>query len=87
MIVDEVTSSYSPSYKQSYFDFKSGDKVAAVGALGVLAGVLGVKYGKAVATGLFALAAVFLKKFWFLIFIVPVVLWAGIKKVFGRSEK
>ncbi len=85
-IVQEVSSSYTPANEQSYFDFKSGDKVAAVGALGVLAGVLGVKYGKAVATGLFAMAAIFLKKLWFLIFVIPVVLWGWIKKMFGVRE-
>ena len=38
----------------AYTSFESGDKVAAYGGLGILAAVLGVKYGKAAAAGLVA---------------------------------
>ena len=68
-MVENTLNSYSTAPQQSYFDFQDGDKVAAVGAVGVLATLVGVKYGKAVASGLFALILVFAKKLWFLIFL------------------
>ena len=51
---------------KEYKDWKSGDKVAAAGIGALLATTLGVKYLK---PGILAVAAVFLKKFWFIIFI------------------
>jgi uncharacterized membrane-anchored protein len=66
-MVDNVLSGYTPTSGVNYADFSSGDKVAAVGAVGVLAGLLGVKYGKAAAMGLVAVVLAFVKKLWFLI--------------------
>lgn len=63
--LETVLASYQPNEGTRYADFEDGDKVAAVGALGLLAALTaGAKLGKA---GLLAAALVFLKKFWFLI--------------------
>jgi uncharacterized membrane-anchored protein len=81
--IDDVLVSYEPTANQSYIDFSSGDKIAAVGAVGVLASLLGVKYGKAAASGLIAILLIFVKKLWFLIFL-PFVL---IPKLFRRKKE
>jgi len=65
-LVDDVVSSYKPKAGSSYTEFTSGDKVAGYGALGAFAGVLGIKYGKGIASGLLALIPLLLKKFWLL---------------------
>lgn len=52
-------------------DLQEGDKVAAVGAAGLIAAAFGAKFGKA-----FLVAALLLlKKFWFVLLAIPVVLW------------
>ena len=66
-MVDRLLASYQPANNESYFDTQAGDKIAAVGAVGVLASLLGVKYGKTAAVGFLALAAILLKKAWFLL--------------------
>ena len=74
---------YEAKTKQAYFDFEDGDKVAAVGALGVLAALVGVKYGKAAATGFVAVLLLLLKKAWFVL-LIPLVF---LKKFFtGKKE-
>ncbi len=65
---------------KEYKDWKSGDKVAAAGIGALLATTLGVKYLK---PGLLAVAAVFLKKFWFIIFLPFIWLF----QLFFRSSK
>ena len=50
-MVAKTVASYKPDPETAYSDFRQGDKVAAVGGLGVLATVLGVKYGKVAAVG------------------------------------
>ena len=67
-LVEISLDAYQPETQQAYFDFQDGDKVAAVGAIGVLATLVGVKYGKA-ATGILAAALLLLKKFWFVLLI------------------
>ena len=81
-IVEASTAAYLPRVGTSYTEFVSGDKVAGYGALGVLATMLGVKYGKAASVGLFALALVVLKKGAFLL-LLPFI-W--IKKLFSRKK-
>ena len=54
-----------------------------MGAVGVLAALVGVKYGKAAATGLIAVALLFLKKAWFLL-LIPLVF---LKKLFSGKKK
>ena len=66
-LIEKTLATYRPKQNQSYFDFQDGDKVAAAGAVGVLATLLGVKYGKGAATGILAVALVLLKKFWFVL--------------------
>ncbi len=70
--IEEVLSAYTPNAAETYADFAEGDKVASVGVLGVLAGIVGVKYGKALAVGLGALLIGLAKKLWFLL-LVPLV--------------
>ena len=78
-IVTQVASSYKAKTGSSYSEFTSGDKVASYGALTVLAGILGVKYGKILGAGVLAIALVFLKKLWFLILVPFVWLWKRFK--------
>lgn len=61
LIIDNLAL-YQPVAEQSYASFVTGDKVAAVGALGLLGTFFGVKYGKAAGGFLVALLA-FGKKF------------------------
>ena len=79
-VVSTVINSYTPTKNTDYSSFVSGDKVAAGGALAVLAGLIGVKYGKAAAAGAFAILLMFLKKAWFLIFIPFIWLFSLFRK-------
>lgn len=63
-------------------EFRDGDKVAAVGALGVLATLLGVKYGKGALAAIMAIGLVVVKKAWFLIFIP----FLFIRRLFSRKS-
>ena len=65
---------------KEYKDWKSGDKVAAVGIGALLATTLGVK---ALKPGIIAAGMLLLKKFWFILFL-PLV-WLG--KLFTGSDK
>ncbi|MEQ8832651.1 MAG: DUF2167 domain-containing protein [Alphaproteobacteria bacterium] len=82
-LVEQTLATYTPSQHQSYDSFTTGDKVASVGALGVLATLVGVKYGKAAASGALALLLVFAKKLWFLVFL-PFI-WIG-RKLFHKKS-
>lgn len=81
-VVDQAVASYKPKIDTSYFAFESGDNVATYGALGVFAGLLGVKYAKSVGAGIFAIALLLLKKAWFVV-LLPLV-WIG--KLFGGKK-
>jgi uncharacterized membrane-anchored protein len=61
-VVDQAVSIYKPNQTTEYASYTPGDKVAAYGGMGVLATVLGVKYGKAATVGMGILLAAFLKK-------------------------
>ena len=82
-LVLNMAESYKPNVNDSYSSFISGDKLAAGGAIAVLATLMGVKYGKAAAAGAFAIALVFLKKAGFLL-LLPL-LWIG--RLFKRKSK
>lgn len=82
-LVETSLDAYQPKTQQAYFDFQDGDKVAAVGAIGVLATLVGVKYGKAAATGILAIILIFLKKAWFLL-LIPLVF---LKNIIFRKRK
>lgn len=81
-LVEVSLVAYEAKTEQAYFDFADGDKVAAVGALGVLAALVGVKYGKAAATGLIAILLLVLKKAWFVL-LIPLVF---LKNLFKKKE-
>ncbi|MFG6082258.1 DUF2167 domain-containing protein [Paracoccus litorisediminis] len=81
-LVESVIDSYHANATTDYTSYVTGDKVAAVGVVGVLAGVLGIKYGKAAAVGIAALAAAFAKKFFFLLFLP----FLAIGKLFKRKK-
>ena len=85
-VVLNAMKNYSPYKTENYASFSSGDKVAAVGALGVLAGLVGVKYGKAALGGFLAIALVFLKKGAVLL-LLPLI-WLGniLIKIFRRNS-
>jgi uncharacterized membrane-anchored protein len=84
-VLDQAISAYTPKAQASYSNFQSGDKVAAYGGLGVLATVLGVKYGKAATAGFIAVALLLLKKAGFLVVVPFLALGALFKRVFGRK--
>ena len=81
--IDQVLSAYTPNESQSYADFTEGDKVATAGVLGVLAALVGVKYGKVLAAGLIAVVIAFAKKLWFLILLPFIALF---RKMFSKKE-
>lgn len=80
-----ASTTYTPKVGTRYADFQKGDKIAAIGAVGVLASVIGVKHGKGWLAGFAALILLLAKKFWFLLLIFPAAIWGGIKKFAGRS--
>lgn len=81
-LVLSVAENYQPNLAEGYDEFVTGDKVAAVGVLGVLASQLGVKYGKGAIAGIMLILAAVLKKAWVLI-LVPF-LWLG--NIFKRKK-
>lgn len=76
-----VADGYRSRAGQRYADFRDGDLVYQAGAVGVLATLVGVKYGKEIAGGLLATLLVFAKKAWFL-FLLPIV-WVA--RLFRRG--
>lgn len=82
-MVEATIKSYRPERNQAYVDFRDGDKIAAVGAMGVLASLVGVKYGKAVGSGFFAILLAFAKKAWFLI-LIPLAFLKNV--IFGKKD-
>lgn len=74
---------YRPASGFRYADFKDGDKVAAIGAVGVLAAVLGAQSGKKGPLAVIAAAiAAFFKKLWFLLLAIPAAIWGAVRRVF-----
>lgn len=67
-----------------YGDFKPGDKVADYGIAGLVAAVLGAKV--AAKLGLFAVALVFAKKLWFLVFVPLAIGWRWLKRLFTGNR-
>ena len=83
-LLTRFLSSYTSDPDASYFDFKQGDKVAAIGALGVLATLMGVKVAKVAAVGLFAVALAFGKKLIFLLIVLP---FLALRRLFRRRDR
>lgn len=73
---------YEPREGEGYASFITGDRVAAVGAVGVLAALAGIQYSKGAATGIIAVALLFLKKAWFLL-LLP---FFWLKNLFKRKD-
>ena len=82
-LITEMVRTYTPKKNESYAAFSTGDKIAAGGALGVLATLLGVKYGKGFFATALGFILIFAKKFWFLVFLP--FLWIG--KLFKRKNE
>ncbi|GGY39954.1 DUF2167 domain-containing protein [Parvularcula lutaonensis] len=79
--LETILTAYEPNAEQSYADFEEGDKVAAAGAVGVLAALAGVKFAKS--AGLLGAALLLLKKFWFVL-LAP---FAFLRRLFsGKKE-
>lgn len=86
-VTSYASETYLPATGLRYADFKVGDHVAEIGAVGVLASVMGVKYankGTLAAIGVALL--IFAKKAWFLLLAIPIALWAGFKRLFRRGS-
>lgn len=81
-----AAATYEPGFGFRYADFKDGDKVAAIGAVGVLASVIGVKHGKGWLAAMGGMILLFAKKAWFLLLAIPAAIWGGIKKLSGRGD-
>ena len=85
-VVSQAVGAYESKPAAGYKDFQEGDRIAAYGGLGVLAAVLGVKFGKVATFGLLAGLLLLLKKGAFLI-IVPLVAIGGFfKRLFRRDR-
>jgi hypothetical protein len=82
-MVEATIAHYRPEPGQDYASYVAGDAVSATGALGVLAALVGVKFGKAALGGLLAAALLFLKKGGILLLAVPFI-WLK-KRFFGKD--
>jgi hypothetical protein len=82
-VVTRFLASYKSDLDSSYFDFKPGDRVAAIGAAGVLAALLGVKVAKVAAVGFFVTILAFAKKLVFLLVVAP---FLGLKRLFAGKR-
>ena len=78
--VQSILAMYTPETVHHYASFQDGDKIAAVGTVGVLAALAGVKYGKVAAAGILGVIIAFAKKLWFLLFLPIIWLWRRFKK-------
>ena len=76
---------YTPANGLHYADFQPGEKLASVGAVGVLAALVGTKKGQGWLAGIGATLAVLLKKFWFLLLALPAAIWGGMKRLARRD--
>ena len=83
-VTTRMLAAYTSDPETSYFDFKSGDKVAAVGAVGVLATLMGIKLGKVAAFGLLATLLAIGKKFLIVLVAVPLL---ALRRLFRRRDR
>jgi uncharacterized membrane-anchored protein len=82
-MVDATIAHYQSQPGQDYASYVAGDAISATGAIGVLAALVGVKFGKAALGGLIAVILVFLKKGGILLLAVPF-MWVK-KRLFGQK--
>ncbi len=79
---------YLPVKGMRYADFQDGDRIAGIGALGVLAAVVGTKHSnKGTFAAIGAAIMAFAKKLWFLLLIIPAAIWGAVKKLVGRDDE
>ncbi len=83
-MVDDTIAHYRSQPGQDYASYVAGDAISATGAIGVLAALVGVKFGKAALGGLIAVILVFLKKGGILLLALPF-MWAK-KRFFGKGD-
>lgn len=81
-VARRIASAYAFGPDADYSDFRAGDTVAAVGAGGLVAATLGAKFGK----GILAIALVFLKKFWFVLLLIPAAIWRSVSGRGGSAQ-
>ena len=75
---------YTPTSGMNYADVQAGDKVAAIGAVGVLAALVSNKKGPGGLAAWGAAIMLFMKKFWFVLLAIPAALLGAIKRFFAR---
>lgn len=83
LLIDEVIDDYSFVQEKKYSNFTTGDKVAAAGIAGLLAGSLGIKAFK---TGGLAALLLLAKKFWFILLFPIIFAWGFVKRLFSRNS-
>ena len=83
-LLKDMSKKYNYNKDEKYTDWKSGDKVAAVGIGALLATSLGLK---AVKPGVLAVILGLLKKFWFVILIPFLALGSFVKRLFKGKSK
>ena len=84
ILLKDMSKKYKYNKDEKYTDWKSGDKVAAVGIGALLATSLGLK---AVKPGVLAVILGLLKKFWFVILIPFLALGSFVKRLFKGKSK
>jgi len=80
VMIADVVGMYKAKPGNSYAEWKSGDKVAAIGTVGLLATLIGVNYGKSIWAAVVAFSLIILKKAWFII-LLPFVF---LRRLFSR---
>ena len=78
-VARRIAGAYKFGAGSRYADFQAGDKIAAMGAGGIIAAALGVKFGKS----LLMIALLFMKKLWFLVILIPATLWKFVRARFA----
>jgi uncharacterized membrane-anchored protein len=78
-VARRIAGAYKFGSGSRYADFQAGDKIAAMGAGGIIAAALGVKFGKS----LLMVALLFMKKLWFLVILIPATIWKFIRARFA----
>ncbi len=84
--INHVLDKYHPNAEEDYASFVTGDQVAAVGAVGVLASLVGVKYSKGAIAGIIAALTLLVKKAWFILLVPVLWIFGWAKRLFGRSD-
>mgnify|MGYP001325373152 CR=1 FL=1 len=81
--IESALNLYTPNQSNSHADYTIGDKVSDYGIFGVFAALSGIKWGKAVASGILATFLIFAKKLWWVI-LLP--LYTLVRRFFKKSN-